>query len=1274
MFHRASIRVQLFALALAIALPLGAMLVFVLAHSYWRSRDQAEAELLRIAETTGKNLDAAIRVERQRLEVLARRPLIRALDPDCSDPILRNFLELHPEFVNLVIRNRDGETVCSLLPQRPSPAAVAREFPWLREVLQSGRFTAGPAHLGRSSGRWVTVLAAPIFGARGEVVGTLGLPLDLLELQKNVLPDRIPPGTLVSVFDSGGRYLMRSSDPVQWIGKSAPATDIPALRRRELDGLSYVTNVDGRRRINAFDVDTSTHWVVTAGIDAETLFAPMRREIVGTAAAALLTLLAAMVLARRFGLRIREPVSGLVAAANDVAEGNLSARAPLGGPPEIAAVAQVLNRMLDVRERSDAHMRVVNRTLAVLSECNAALVRATDEQQLLDEMCRIVVERGGHALAWVGYVRDGDDKRVVPAAMYGATPYLEGQTFSWDDSPEGRGPSGTAIRTGQAAVLRDARADPRYEPWRERAERFGLRSSIALPLGRDSPAFGLLNIYSRDAARFDDEEVRLLSELAADLAYGIQALRGERRRNDTERALQESEERFRQIAENVSEVFWLTDAEKKSMLYVSPAYERVWQRSARELYRDPRQWLDSVHPEDRQRVAEASGRPQLEGRFDEEYRILRPDGSVRWIRDRAFPVVDATGTVSRIAGVAQDITDRKLSELRIGRLNRTYAVLSQINAIIVRVKDREDLFRSACRIAVEAGGFCMAWIGVVDEAAAEVRPVAWNGAVGDYFETAPHSVTDIGPGSSSLAGAAVRELKPVIANDTRNDPRIVTQAQLEARGIRSMCIVPLQADGKTTGVLGLYASEPDFFNEQEMALLADLASDISFALEHISKSEAIDYLAYYDVLTGVANRTLFQERASQSLKRAVSDQSQAALVMLDVERFKAVNDSMGRQAGDELLRQVARRLSGAIGDTDAVGRVGADQFALLLSGLASRGEARHMIEARLRDAFAGPFDLGTDEALRTSVRAGVALFPRDGTDIETLFQNAEAALKQAKTGADRLYFYKQGLTEQRVERLSLENKLRLALERDELVLHYQPKIDVMTYRVSGMEALIRWRSPELGLVPPGKFIPLLEEIGLIMEVGSWALQRAARDHARWREAGLDAPRVAVNVSPVQLRRPDFVSVVQAAIGADYGSGPIDLEITEGLIMEDVEDSIEKLDGLRQAGIRIAIDDFGTGYSSLRYLARLPVHTLKVDQTFIATMLGDPNAMTVVSTIISLAHLLGLRVVAEGVETQPQAQALRGLRCDELQGYLIQRPVPAEEMLHLLREWKPGRLW
>ena len=203
---------------------------------------------------------------------------------------------------------------------------------------------------------------------------------------------------------------------------------------------------------------------------------------------------------------------------------------------------------------------------------------------------------------------------------------------------------------------------------------------------------------------------------------------------------------------------------------------------------------------------------------------------------------------------------------------------------------------------------------------------------------------------------------------------------------------------------------------------------------------------------------------------------------------------------------------------------------------------------------------------------------------------------------------------------------------------------------------------------------LLEEIGLILEVGSWALQRAAQDHARWREAGLDAPRVAVNVSPVQLRRPDFVSVVQAAIGADPEGGPIDLEITEGLVMEDVEDSIEKLDGLRQAGIRIAIDDFGTGYSSLRYLARLPVHTLKVDQTFIASMLGDPNAMTVVSTIISLAHLLGLRVVAEGVETQPQAQALRGLRCDELQGYLIQRPVPAEEMLHLLREWRPGRLW
>jgi EAL domain-containing protein (putative c-di-GMP-specific phosphodiesterase class I) len=259
------------------------------------------------------------------------------------------------------------------------------------------------------------------------------------------------------------------------------------------------------------------------------------------------------------------------------------------------------------------------------------------------------------------------------------------------------------------------------------------------------------------------------------------------------------------------------------------------------------------------------------------------------------------------------------------------------------------------------------------------------------------------------------------------------------------------------------------------------------------------------------------------------------------------------------------------------------------------------------------------------------------------------------------------MTERIAEKLSLESKLRQALEKEEFVLHYQPKVDLQTRAIVGVEALIRWQSPERGLVPPLQFIPLLEETGLIQQVGSWALRRASLDHRAWAEQGLKAPRVAVNVSPIQLRQRNFVEVIEQAIMEGLAPTAIDLEITESLIMEDIQGNIEKLNAVRALGVNIAIDDFGTGYSSLGYLAKLPVQALKIDRSFINTMSKDPNAMTLVSTIISLAHSLRLKVIAEGVETEEQANFLRLLRCDEMQGYLFSKPLPVDGLVGLLRK-------
>jgi len=329
-------------------------------------------------------------------------------------------------------------------------------------------------------------------------------------------------------------------------------------------------------------------------------------------------------------------------------------------------------------------------------------------------------------------------------------------------------------------------------------------------------------------------------------------------------------------------------------------------------------------------------------------------------------------------------------------------------------------------------------------------------------------------------------------------------------------------------------------------------------------------------------------------------------------------------------------------------------------------EFARFIEKHLGEVYGEPFRVN-DTELQISARVGIAIYPDNGADADTLFRNAEAALKKAKAGGERYLFYTETMNARVAEKLSLENKLRQALEKDEFVLYYQPKVDLETRSILGVEALIRWRSPELGLVPPMDFIPLLEETGLILQVGSWALRRAASDHRSWVEQGLKPLRVAVNVSPIQLRQRDFVRIVEQAIMEGVAPVAIDLEITESLIMEDIQTNIEKLILLRKLGVQVAIDDFGTGYSSLSYLARLPVETLKIERSFVITMLEDPNTATLVQTMITLAHSFRLKVVAEGVDSEDQAKMLRLLRCDQMQGYLFSKPLPNDALVALLQK-------
>ena len=648
--------------------------------------------------------------------------------------------------------------------------------------------------------------------------------------------------------------------------------------------------------------------------------------------------------------------------------------------------------------------------------------------------------------------------------------------------------------------------------------------------------------------------------------------------------------------------------------------------------------------------------------------LVRPD-QVRWSSTTKAPIKDHKGNVTGLVGITRDITERQQAEEKIRRLSRVYAVLSGINSTIVRVRDRDELFREACRIVVEDGKFNLAWIGVVDEAAARIRPVAWQGADPAYIEAMPLGLSEQVPHEYGLGGRAINEHKAMIANDMVNDPRILIRKEARQRGFGSLALLPLFVGEKAIAVLALYAAETGFFDDDEIKLLAELAGDISFALDHLEKEARLDYLAYYDALTGLANRTLFVERVNQYIQSAHHGQGKLALALADIERLKTINDSLGRQAGDALLKQFAERLVRAA-EQMQVARIGANEFAVILPEVKGKTEAARVIEEIASRCFAEPFRVN-DTEIWISAKSGFALFPDHGGDAETLFRNAEAALRKAKETGERYLFYTHDLTDLVAETLTLENQLRQALEKEEFVLHYQPKVELETRRIVGTEALIRWQSPALGLVPPARFIPLMEATGMIQEAGAWALRKAAQDHARWLELGLPASRVAVNVSPMQLRRRDFLATVQEAIAQGAKPPGLDLEITESLLMADIEGNIEKLKSVRDLGVSIAIDDFGTGYSSLGYLAKLPVQAVKIDHSFVIAMLNDSNAMTLVSTIISLAHSLRMTVIAEGVETEEQAKYLRLLRCDEMQGYLFSKPVPFEQMTALLAQGANG---
>ena len=647
------------------------------------------------------------------------------------------------------------------------------------------------------------------------------------------------------------------------------------------------------------------------------------------------------------------------------------------------------------------------------------------------------------------------------------------------------------------------------------------------------------------------------------------------------------------------------------------------------------------------------------------------DGSELLVEMRLKPYEEAGSryTLASLCSLAQP----REAQRRVAHLERIAAMRSQISALTMRTRNRKRLFRGACRILVDVQAFSLSWIACPVPGGSGISFAACSGQEGMDLQRM------VEQGETLLAGEIRRVLatrRPLWIHDGSLDPPAAPLRDLETKlrsssaagcefnpepGLPSgsLVILPIQQDGAAVAALGLHSSEKPAFDGEERRLLEELAGNLSLALEHMDQRERLHRLASYDVLTGLPNRPRFMACVARCLRGARDAGRRLALVYFDLERFRNVNESLGRSGGDEVLKQIAAWLIAETGDPGMAARLGGDRFAFLIPAIQPRDDAEILIERwvkRFQEHLFG----SSETPLRLGVKVGIAMSPEDGDHAWTLFKQTEVALKQARASGNRYLFHLQPMSETVATNFVLENQLRRALDDEQYVLYYQPKVSLRDGLLSGAEALIRWNDPKSGLAPPNRFIPLLEETGLIIDVGRWTLGKVMQDAKRWRRMGLPGVRIAVNVSPAQLRHRHFLSDIEWAVSRypEAASG-LELEITEGMILEDIEQSTSILSRIRAMGVTVALDDFGTGFASLRNLSRLPLDTLKVDRSFVADMIESPARVSQIKAIVDLAHAKRLNVVAEGVEREEQLDLLRLLGCDEMQGFLISKPAPCE---------------
>jgi diguanylate cyclase (GGDEF)-like protein/PAS domain S-box-containing protein len=669
-------------------------------------------------------------------------------------------------------------------------------------------------------------------------------------------------------------------------------------------------------------------------------------------------------------------------------------------------------------------------------------------------------------------------------------------------------------------------------------------------------------------------------------------------------------------------VYRCRDDDAWTMEFISEGCRRLTGYDAGDLLLNNRLSYESItHPDDRPRVREEIRNGLiLRNRFDTEYRIVHASGEPRWVWERGAGILNEAGDIVAIEGFVQDITERKESHQALREAERRYYNLFE-NAI-------EGIFRTTLE--------------------------------GKFIDANPALARIYGFDSPVELMQSLHDIRHQLYVQPQRRDEFMDL--IKGRGIVSS--FESQIFRKNGDVI--------WISENARAVCDDAGRLVCYegTVEDVTERKLyqtrIEQQANYDTLTGLANRSLLNDRLSQAIRAASSYGTRLAVVFVDLDRFKYINDSLGHHVGDELLRAMAERLKATVRENDTVARLGGDEFVLLINGHGEPETVATVLERMLSD-ISQPWTIPQGD-FNVTCSIGVALYPDDGTSAENLLKHADSAMYRAKEkGRNNFQFFTSELNALITERLELENKLRRALDRDQFALNYQPRVDMRTRKITGVEALLRWNLPDQVTVPPSRFIPVAEEIGLIVPIGKWVLRSACIQAKAWLEQGLPPVIISVNVSARQFRQDNLVTTIaQILEETQLDPRTLEIEITESTVMHDAEQFISMLGELSDLGVQIALDDFGTGYSSLSYLKRFPVDRLKVDRSFVQDIATDVDDATIVRTIIALGHNLGLKVVAEGVENEEQIEFLCQNLCDELQGFYFGKPMLASELATLMR--------